>query len=289
MTNVKNNTAPVIILVHPQLGENIGAVARAMTNFGAKELRLVAPRDGWPNQKAWDMASGAEAILEAAQVFPDFPSALADIELAYATSARPRDMEKRVVMPEEAMQEILPPPIGERLGGGHSMGDVSHIKPPPQPSPYGGGRIALVFGPERTGLENDHIVLCDAVIAIPTAPEKASLNLAQSAVVVLYEWFKQRSEVRDQGSGKEKTFTDPRPPTPAPSATKADWQGLFDQLDGYLETIEYYREPSKKPMMWQNMRNMFLRGQWNEQEIRTFRGMLRVLYEGRQHGAKKSA
>jgi tRNA/rRNA methyltransferase len=244
-------SAPVIILVHPQLGENIGAVARAMSNFGFSELRLVAPRDGWPNEKALHMASGAEIIIEKAKLFPDFRAAMADIQFAYATTARPRDMEKRTVTPDAAMKEM-----------------------------NGGEKTALVFGPERTGLENDDIVLCDALITIPTAPEKTSLNLAQSMVIVGYEWFKQCSVVRVQSS--ESTPTELRTPNSDHSAPKAQWQGLFNQLDAYLEDADYYRTPDKKPLMWQNMQNMFLRGQWSEQEIRTFRGMLRVLWEGRK-------
>jgi tRNA/rRNA methyltransferase len=245
--------APVIILVNPQLGENIGAVARAMSNFGFKELRLVAPRDGWPNEKALHMAAGAEAIIENAKVFPDFNAAMSDIQMAYATTARPRDMVKRVVTPDVAAKEIA-----------------------------GDKKTALVFGPERTGLENEHITLCDTLITIPTAPEKSSLNLAQSMVILGYEWWKQRSGVGGQGAGKEFSSAEPRTPNPDLSAPKAQWQGLFEQLDGYLEGIEYYRTPDKKPLMWQNMKNMFIRGQWNEQEIRTFRGMLRILYEGRK-------
>lgn len=240
-------TVPVIILVHPQLGENIGAVARAMANFGFKELRLVAPRDGWPNEKARHMASGAENIIDAAKIFPDFNAAMADIHVAYATTARPRDMEKRTVAPDEAMQEI---PNGKR--------------------------IAFVFGPERTGLENDHIVMCDALITIPTAPEKTSLNLAQSMVIIGYEWFKSAKCLVPSAEKKELLSTGH-----SALATKEDWNALFDQIDTYLEETDYYRVDHKKEIMWQNMRNMFLRGNWSEQEIRTFRGMLRVLYEGR--------
>jgi tRNA/rRNA methyltransferase len=242
--------APVIILVNPQLGENIGAVARAMANFGFSELRLVVPRDGWPNEKARNMASGAEAIIDTAKVFPDFNAAMADIHIAYATTARPRDMEKRTLTPESAMKEI-----GKNK------------------------KTAFVFGPERTGLENEHIALCDALITIPTAPEKSSLNLAQSMVVLGYEWWKSSSRAQPRD------LKDPSTPlrsTQDDIATKEHWNGLFDQLDQYLGETDYYRVDHKKEIMWQNMRSMFLRGQWSEQEIRTFRGMLRILYEGRK-------
>jgi tRNA/rRNA methyltransferase len=208
---------PVIVLVRPQMGENIGAVARAMSNFGLAELRVVHPRGGWPNAKALEMASNAAPIIEAAKCFPDTPSALADIQIAFGTSARPRDMEKRVIEPREAMGELKA-----------QMGE--------------GIRTAILFGPERTGLENDDIALCDTLVTIPTT-KNASLNIAQSAVVMLYEW-----------------------------------QMCQEQ---YLDEADFVRAAHKKPIMWQNLRNTLLRARMSEQEIRTFRGMLRVLWEGR--------
>jgi len=233
---------PVIILVRPQLGENIGAVARAMSNFGLTELRLVAPRDGWPNKRALETASGADAIIEAAKVYPDFAAAIADIQVAYATTARPRDMAKRVVTPEVAAQEMS-----------------------------AALRIALVFGPERTGLENEEINWCDTLITIPTA-EKASLNLAQSVVVVGYEWWKAACHP-----------TQALHPSPDDNnvAPKADYQALFDHLETCLDAGDYFRTPTKKTLMWQNIRTMLLRGQWSSQEIQTFRGMVRNLWEQR--------
>jgi len=240
---------PVIILVRPQLGENIGAVARAMSNFGLKELRLVAPRDGWPNRKAQMMAAGGESIIASAKVFPDTASAMADIAFAYGTTARERDIEKRVADVTTAMQEA-------------------------KKQFASGTKLAFIFGPERTGLENDDIVWCDALITIPTAPDNTSLNLAQSAVILLYEWF-------SKSSGKKQS-TELRTLDSDHLATKQDWQGLFEQLDQYLEEAKYYRVAHKKRVMWQNMKNMLMRGGWSEQEIRTFRGMLRILYEGRQ-------
>jgi tRNA/rRNA methyltransferase len=236
------SNAPVVILVRPQMGENIGAVARAMSNFGLSELRIAAPRDGWPNPKAQEMAAGAENIVNAAQVFPDFRSAMADIHLAYATTARPRDMEKRVVEPPQAMQEVR-----EHLAAGH--------------------KIALVFGPERSGLENDDLGWCDTLITIPTAPENQSLNIAQSAVLIGYEWFK------GQGPVVARELQE--------MATKDDWQGLFGQLEEYLDAVEYFRVAHKKPVMMQNLRNMLMRAAFSPQEVRSFRGMLRSLWERR--------
>ena len=252
---------PVIVLVRPQLGENIGAAARAMSNFGLSELRLVAPRDGWPNKKALHLAAGAEHIIEAAELFPDTAAALHDIQFAYATTARPRDIEKRVVDAADAMREAYA-------------------------SAKAGTRVAFVFGPERTGLENDDIGWCDTLVTIPTAPGNSSLNLAQSAVVVLYEWWKLSSRAQSRDLKDPST----RPKGLAQDdklATKKDWQGLFEQLECYLDEADYYRVAHKKPLMWQNMRNMLLRGAWSEQEVRTFRGMLRILWEGRQPRKRK--
>lgn len=241
------DNAPIVILVRPQLGENIGAVARAMGNFGCSELRVVAPRDGWPNRKALEMASDGKSIVEAAKVFPDLASAMHDVHIAYAATARARDMAKPALTPQAAMKKI--------------HGQAAK-----------GSRIAFVFGPERTGLENEEVVMCDAIVTIPTAPKNFSLNLGQSAVVLLYEWFKQSAEKK----------TSARSTQHAALSTKKDWQELFAQLDGYLEDANYYRTAHKKPVMRQNMRNMLLRGAWSEQEIRTFRGMLRILCEGRK-------
>ncbi len=228
---------PIIILVRPQMGENIGAVARAMSNFGLRELRIVAPRDGWPNEKAQDMASGGIGIVNAAKIFDDFPSAMADIHVAYATTARPRDMEKPTFTPDEAIASLS----AEQ-------------------------NTALVFGPERTGLENSEIAMCDALITIPTAPENSSLNLGQSMVVLGYEWFTHTLNT----PAKESTHI---------PATKSDWTGLFDQLEGYLDEVNYYRVAEKKPTMQHNLQTFLMRGQWSEQEVRSFRGVLRSLWE----------
>jgi|CXWL01.1.fsa_nt_gi tRNA/rRNA methyltransferase len=242
-------TTPIVILIHPQMGENIGAVARAMSNFGLEELRIVAPRDGWPNPKATEMAAGAESIITNAKIYDNFASAMSDINSAYATTARPRDMNKRVVSPEIAMNEIY----------SSLMPNASCLMP----------KIALVFGPERAGLENEEIILCDNIITIPTSEKNRSLNIAQSSVIIGYEWLKASSELKVLSSKK---FSH----SPAPMA---DMLGLFDQLEEYLDKSEYFRTINKKPIMWQNLKSMLLRGKWSEQEIRTFRGMLRSLWE----------
>lgn len=242
--------SPAVILVRPQLAENIGAVARAMMNFGLRDLRLVSPRDGWPNPRAIEISSGAGHIIESAQLFASLPESAHDIHLLYATTARPRDMEKRVVTPPQAMQEITQ--ILSRATDKEAY------------------KAALVFGPERTGLENDEIAFCDVIVTIPTSPEHSSLNIAQSAVVMGYEWYKLSNPIQDAGA------THPAP------ATKGEMQGLFDQLEKILDESNYYRVEHKKPIMWQNLRTMLMRGGWTSQEVQSFRGMLRVIWEGRR-------
>ncbi len=232
---------PVVILIRPQMGENIGAVARAMSNFGLNELRIVAPRDGWPNPKSVEMAAGAEYIINDTKIYETFAESMADINIAYATTARARDMNKRVVEPAQAMAEI---------------------------SARSTDKIALVFGPERAGIENEEITLCDSIITIPTDTKNKSLNLAQSSVIIGYEWLK-----ANLGNKESQEITNESP------APKSDIFGLFEQLESYLDKAEYFRVEQKKPVMWQNLKNMLLRGQWSEQEIRTFRGMLRSLWE----------
>lgn len=233
---------PVVILVRPQMGENIGAVARAMANFGLKELRLAAPRDGWPNPKAVEMSAGAETIIETTKTYHDFTSAMADIHLAYATTARPRDMEKRVLEPPAAIADIRQ----------HSEA---------------GKKIALVFGPERTGLENEEISWCDTLITIPTAPEKRSINIAQAAVIIGYEWWRQQSERQDVSLALDEM------------APKAEWEAMFSQLESYLDQADYFRAADRKPTMWLNLRNMLMRSRMSEQELRSFRGLIRSLWE----------
>ncbi|NBO19271.1 MAG: RNA methyltransferase [Proteobacteria bacterium] len=237
-------SAPVVILVRPQLGENIGAVARAMSNFGLSELRLVSPRDGWPNKKAAEMAAGAAHIIEGVNVFKTFADSLAGIQHSYATTARPRDMEKTVLEPPAAMAQL----VQQRADGWAS---------------------ALVFGPERTGLENDEVSLCDTLITIPTSPQNSSLNLAQASVIVGYEWWKAQGGTVDAR----------QLPPPAP---REEMMGLLGQLEEYLDTVDYYRVADKKPVMWQNVQTMMLRGQWSSQEVRSMRGLLRAIWEKRR-------
>jgi tRNA/rRNA methyltransferase len=235
---------PIVILIRPQMGENIGAVARAMSNFGLCELRLVAPRDGWPSVRASEVAAGGKAIIENVKLYENFASSMADIHVGYATTARPRDMAKRVLSPEIALREIA------------SFAD--NIK------------TALVFGPERTGIENEDVILCDNIITIPTNAENPSLNIAQSSVIIGYEWAKANIALPPH-----------LPQAAKPPAPRQEYLLLFEQLEIYLDKADYFRTLHKKPIMWQNLRNMLLRGTWNEQEIRTFRGVMRSLWEYR--------
>lgn len=238
--------APAVILVRPQMGENIGAVARAMSNFGLSELRLVRPRDGWPNKKAAEMAAGAADIIDGVRVFSEFSDALADLQFAYATTVRPRGMHKPVMEPAEAMAQ-------ERIQRNKGL------------------RTALVFGPERTGLENEEVALCDCIITIPTSPTNTSLNVAQASVVVGYEWWRAQAGAIAPQERQE-------------VAPREEFMGLLGQLEEYLDEVNYYRVADKKTIMWQNVQTMLMRGQWSSQEVRSMRGLLRAIWEKRKRG-----
>lgn len=241
--------APAIILVRPQLGENIGAAARAMSNFGLGELRLVAPRDGWPNPKAYEVAAGGRAILEQVTLFENVEQALADIHTAYATTARPRDMMKPVSLCDEAMQEILA-------------------------CRQQGQRSAMLFGPERTGLMNEDVALCDRILTIATSIENPSLNMAQAVVVVGYEWAKAAGVESDDGWKRR----DRAQETPA---TKEELQSFFTVLEQNLDAVEFFKSADHKPVMWRNLRNYFVRSAPTAQDVRTLHGVMRALREGK--------
>jgi len=231
-----STNSPIIILVRPQMGENIGAVARAMGNFGLSELRIVAPRDGWPNAAAEAMAVGSKKIVDDAKIYADVEAAMEGIGRAYATTARPREVEKRVLLPQEAVREMN----------------------------AATGRVAMVFGPERTGLINEDLSWCDTIVTIPTA-ENASLNIAQSAVVMGYEWFRQQD-----------TISPAREPEAAPVL---EYEALFKKLECYLDDSEFFKVAEKKPGMWLNIKAMLMRGRFTSQEVRTLHGVIRALAE----------
>ena len=242
-----DGAGPVVILVRPQLGENIGMAARAMLNCGLSALRLVAPRDGWPNPAAQRAASGADVVLDSAQVFDRTEAAIADLERVLATTARPRELAMRVMHPRRGVEEIA-----AILGRGE--------------------RCGVLFGPERTGLENDELVLADTVISIPLNPAFASLNVAQAVLLVAYEWALQRSDMADDTL----VMNDTRP------ATREELVGFFGQLEAALDEADFWRVAEKRPGMVRNLRALFQRAHLTEQEVRTLRGVVKALAEERK-------
>jgi tRNA/rRNA methyltransferase len=235
-------TSPAIILVRPQMGENIGAAARAMANFGLGDLRLVAPRDGWPNPKASDTAGKALTIIDDARVHDDVPAALADCSFVLATTARERAMSLPVMEVRAAMAEL-------------------HMRA------ARGEKCAVMFGPERTGLENEDMALADAVVTIPVAPEYASLNVGQAVVVCAYEWF--QAVARHQSPvASDATFE---------VASREHLAGLLGQLEASLDDVNFWRVPEKKDIMWRNIRTTLVRAGMSEQEIATWRGVVKAL------------
>jgi tRNA/rRNA methyltransferase len=230
---------PAIILVEPQLGENIGTAARAMMNCGLDDLRLVRPRDGWPNDKAVAAASGADRVLGTARLFPSVEAAIADLAHVYAATARDRYMVKREVTP--------------RLSAAEMRGFIDS-----------GEACGILFGPERTGLVNDHIALADTVLTVPLNPAFSSLNLAQAVLIVGYEWFTARAEARP-----ETLHTGHSRP-----ANKAELLRFFDHFEEALDLSGFLRHPDKRPSMTRNLRNLFQRAGCTEQELRTLHGVI---------------
>ena len=241
-------TAPAVILSHPQMGENIGAAARAMKNFGLTDLRLIAPQCGWPNDRALVLASGAADIIEGARVFETAAEALADIRLVFATTARGRDILREILTPEAAAR---------RLRTAASEGVTT----------------AILFGGERAGLDNDEMSLADAAITIPTA-EFPSLNLGQAVLLIGYEWLK--SADTTPASRTRKTTGVPAP--------RADLVGLFEHLERELDAAQFLYPSEKKETMVRNMRAMILRSQLSDQEVRTIRGMIVALVRNKYRG-----
>ena len=233
---------PAIILVEPQLGENVGAAARAMLNCGLGELRLVNPRDGWPNARATAAASGADAVLDAARLYDSLPAAIADLTRVYASTARPRQMIKPVVTPRHAAAEMR---VG--LAAGRPVG--------------------ILFGPERTGLLNDELALADTLITVPLNPAYSSLNLAQAVLLVAYEW----AQAGDETPAYQLVTNATRP------ATKAELLNFFAHLERALDECGFLRNVEKRPSMVRNIRNLFQRAFLTHQEIRTLHGMVKEL------------
>jgi tRNA/rRNA methyltransferase len=236
---------PVSILVEPQMGENIGAAARAMWNFGLRGLRIVNPRDGWPNPAAVAMASGAGSLLDEARIFNNTAEAVADLHMVFATTARPRELAKNVMTPERAMAHARAL-IGE------------------------GKRVGILYGRERTGLENDDVVRANTVVTVPVNPAFASLNLAQCVLLMSYEWRRQTDDTPPEvlSSGK----SDP--------ALSGDVERMLDHLETELEVSTFFWPAHAKPSMAANLRNLFHRAPLTESDVRTLRGVIRALAEG---------
>ena len=230
-------SAPVIVLVRPQLGQNIGKAARAMLNFGLTEMRLVAPRDGWPNPEAGPSASGADAVLEQAKVFDSVEGAIADCSTVFASTVRRRDLVMPVVDPQEMADQIT----------------------------SFSGRTAILFGPERSGLETEEVALANAIVTVPINPDFGSLNLAQAVILLAYEWSKRSKLVQPPVKELE------------PRAPHAELDGLIAQLDEELVAKGYFHPPSRMQATKNTIRTIFTKTGWSSREVKAIRGIIRAL------------
>jgi tRNA/rRNA methyltransferase len=228
---------PVVVLVRPQLGENIGKAARAMLNFGLTEMRLVEPRDGWPNPTAGPAASGADEVLAAAQVYPTVAEAVADCAHVYATTVRKRGVTKPVLTPEATAREIS----------------------------SNAGRSAILFGPERSGLETNDVALARAIVTVPVNPEFGSLNLAQAVILCAYECSRNRGLAQP-------TVEELLPPAP-----QEELEDMIAHLERLLEPQGYFRPPARAVATRRTLRSMLTKPGWNHLEVRTMRGILSTL------------
>ncbi len=238
--------APVIILVRPQLGENVGTAARAMLNFGLTELRLVRPQCGWPNAKALLACSGATEVLNRLLLFDGVEAASADLHRLYATTARPRDLPKPVVSAAEAVQECR-----AQIAAGE--------------------RVGILFGPERTGLSNDELIYADSVLAVPLNPDFSSLNLAQAVLLLAYEWFQAGAA----------TFT--KRPTSEPdrrAATKGEVAQLLDHLVTELDAVDFFRTADRRLSMVRTLKVILERTNLREPDVHLLRGVIKELARG---------
>jgi tRNA/rRNA methyltransferase len=234
---------PAIILVRPQLGENIGKAARAMLNFGLTDLRLVAPRDGWPNPSAGPAASGADVVLERAQVFDSVAEAVADCTHVYATTVRKRGLVVPIVSPEQAAREVQ----------------------------ANDGPSAFLFGAERSGLETEEVALAGKIVTVPVNSDFRSLNLAQAVILIAYEWSKHRALAVPTECGPAE-----------PRAPQAHLEGLIAQLYAALEEADYFHPPDRTPTTRNTIRTILTKAGWSTREIQALRGIVRALAEGRR-------
>jgi tRNA/rRNA methyltransferase len=234
---VSGSRPPVIVLVRPQLGQNIGKAARAMLNFGLTEMRLVSPRDGWPNPDAGPAASGADVVLETAEVFDSVQGAVADCSNVYASTVRRRDLVMPVLGPEDMVEAIAASP----------------------------GRSAILFGPERSGLETDEVALANAIVTVPINPEFGSLNLAQAVILLAYEW------------SKRSRLAVPPAKEAEPRAPHGEIEGLISQLDEALAAKGYFHPPERTQATKNTLRTIFTKPGWSSREVKAVRGVIRAL------------
>jgi tRNA/rRNA methyltransferase len=245
--------SPSVVLVNPQLGENIGMAARAMANFGLFDLRLVDPREGWDRERAANAASGAVETVEKASLFRTLEEALHDKHYVYATTARPRGMTKEVITPEQAGLDMR-----ARIAEGQN--------------------VAMLFGRERFGLSNDEVVLADVIVTAPVNPAYASLNIAQAVLLMGYEWFRHEGNSLGQATPELSALDGPglKMPDTRP-ATKDELHGFYDHLEGALDESGFFKTDKLRPSMVRNLRNVFGRASLTEQEVRSLRGMVSSL------------
>jgi tRNA/rRNA methyltransferase len=243
---------PAVILVEPQMGENIGAAARAMANCGLQDLRLVNPRDGWPNVIAERAAVGAFDLLDPVRLFSSTKDALYDLTLVYATTARDRRMVKPILTPRSA-----------------ALAARAHLAQ--------GGRAGLLFGPERMGLVNDDLSLADALVTVPLNPAFNSLNLGQAVLLMGYEWL----------MAGDATPSEHTPFNGALPASKEELHNFFAHLERELDACGFLRNEEARPNMVRNLRNMWQRAQLTDQEIRTLHGVVKELSTLRESRAKR--
>jgi len=256
MTDTMATTAPIIILVHPQLVENIGMTARAMANCALGELRIVAPRDPWPlgevhRQRMMAASSGADDILENAKLFDSVQDAIADLNHVYATTSRPNDMTNRILTAKAAAPDMV-----ERVRADEKIG--------------------VLFGPERTGLVNDYIAMAGTKITIPLNPDFMSLNLAQCVLLIGYEWY----QANDSTPPSQIHVGKSRP------ATREEYQNFFNRLEHYLDTAGFFVADDMRPTMTRNLHAALQRADMTEQEIRSWHGVIKALVTGSQRKDK---
>lgn len=245
----RDTLQPAFVLVRPQLGENIGAAARAMWNFGLERMRIVAPRDGWPNPRAVAMASGAGRLLDEAQLCDDLAAAVADCSLVLATTARDRGLTKPVLSPEHAM----------RLAGERTLA---------------GERVAVLFGPERAGLENHDIARANAIVRVPVNAQFASLNLGQCVLLTAYEWQRQRAGVRHEIDEPGRSVW----------ATAGDVERLAQHYQDRLDRAGFFFPPDKAPFMQTGLRNLWSRMRLTRSDVQILHGIMRQMVRWKERG-----